>query len=79
MATISGPKKGKCERCGKYVGFGVIDYCVNCSKDLCPECMAGGCCGHVPAESGHEADDQPMSEDEFRRIKECRKGLHPDD
>jgi hypothetical protein len=44
----------KCERCGKgpQGEFGLLDYCAECSKDLCPECMEKGCCGTVPAESG---------------------------
>lgn len=48
----------KCERCGvEAVGeFGLLDYCAACSRDLCDACMAKGCCGHVPALSGEEAD-----------------------
>lgn len=48
----------KCERCratprGEYE---LLDYCAVCSKDLCDECMAKGCCGNVPARSGTEED-----------------------
>lgn len=49
-----------CERCGKKPdpnSYQLLDYCAHCSKDLCDECMAKGCCGHVPAESGSHADD----------------------
>jgi hypothetical protein len=47
----------KCERCGKSpVGYELHDYCRSCSKNLCAECMAKGCCGHVPAQSGQEDD-----------------------
>lgn len=49
-------EKGTCERCGKHVGFCEIDYCPTCSKDLCDECMAKGCCGKVPCPSGMEED-----------------------
>lgn len=46
-----------CERCGKRpVGYQLLDYCAECSRDLCSECMATGCCGRVPAVSGTEAD-----------------------
>jgi hypothetical protein len=42
-----------CERCGKGVrGYELFDYCTSCSKNLCPDCMAKGCCGHVPARGG---------------------------
>jgi hypothetical protein len=55
----------KCERCGaKPEGkYGLLDYCAQCSKDLCPKCMAKGCCGKIPADSGQAADDA-ASEDE---------------
>lgn len=48
----------KCERCGvKPKGeFELLDYCAVCSKDLCPDCMALGCCGSAPAKSGTRAD-----------------------
>ncbi len=54
----------ECERCGAKPGYltgsknyELFDYCANCAKNLCPECMAKGCCGHVPAESGMLADN----------------------
>jgi uncharacterized protein CbrC (UPF0167 family) len=49
----------KCERCGARkspTGEGAHDYCAECGKNLCPACMAEGCCGQVPAESGMKAD-----------------------
>lgn len=55
----------KCERCGakpKNDPNGLpqlLDYCAVCSKDLCPDCMAKGCCGNVPARSGE--NDEPES------------------
>lgn len=49
----------KCERCGKGPDgtFELLDYCADCSKDLCPDCMGAGCCGKVPAVSGMGVDD----------------------
>jgi hypothetical protein len=55
----------KCERCGKAEGartkedpngIHLFDYCANCQKNLCPACMAQGCCKKVPADSGMKAD-----------------------
>lgn len=49
----------KCERCRKETtGYELFDYCAQCSKNLCPTCMAAGCCRHVPARSGMTADDE---------------------
>jgi hypothetical protein len=55
-----------CERCGSkgerittgpFAGdYHMLDYCAECGKDLCPKCMAEGCCGNKPAESGMKAD-----------------------
>ncbi len=42
----------KCERCGKRIEILEHDYCEVCSKNLCDECMAEGCCGNIPAKSG---------------------------
>ncbi len=48
----------ECERChSKSEGYNLFDYCAVCSTNLCPHCMAEGCCGNVPAESGMEVDD----------------------
>lgn len=48
----------ECERChSKSEGYNLFDYCAVCSANLCPHCMAEGCCGNVPAESGSEADN----------------------
>lgn len=52
----------KCERCGAKRSrpdagpYDLLDYCAHCSKDLCDACMAKGCCGHVPADSGLATD-----------------------
>lgn len=48
----------KCERCGAQPSgdYDLHDYCARCSKNLCAECMAKGCCGQVPAESGMGED-----------------------
>jgi hypothetical protein len=61
-----------CERCGatpKARAPGqlpeLFDYCAECSKDLCPACMAKGCCGHTPALSGMGEDDGPVCGGEF--------------
>jgi len=52
-----------CERCGKApLGYDLLDYCAECSRDLCDKCMERGCCGHIPAISGEAedvAEDQP--------------------
>lgn len=61
-----------CERCGRSARMVMIadtkmqtreyfDYCAECSKNLCPECMAGGCCGITPAPSGSDADNDSHS------------------
>jgi hypothetical protein len=47
-----------CERCGKQsdpASYELMDYCAECSRNLCDDCMAKGCCGQVPATSGTEA------------------------
>ena len=31
--------------------YHLLAYCANCSRDLCPDCVEKGCCGHVPAET----------------------------
>lgn len=53
-----------CERCGSAVyGYDLFDYCAECSRNLCPDCMKNGCCGQAPAKSGmyldHEDEPQP--------------------
>jgi hypothetical protein len=40
-----------------------LDYCANCSKNLCEPCMARGCCGKRPAESGMKADSVDDGDD----------------
>lgn len=60
-------EKGFCERCGgqnfftdengRSVPMVCLPYCVECSKDLCDECMKRGCCGNVPAINGDEDDE----------------------
>ena len=55
----------KCERCGKRPkGYTLLDYCAKCSRGLCPDCMAEGCCGRKPALSGTAEDnsDDDVSE-----------------
>lgn len=49
----------KCEKCGAGPKgeFGLLDYCAECSRNLCDDCMAKGCCGHVPAWSGQDKQD----------------------
>lgn len=44
-----------CERCGTKSNpktYELFDYCALCSKNLCPKCMADGCCRSRPAKSG---------------------------
>lgn len=48
-----------CERCSKRAdpsSYELMDYCAECSRNLCDDCMAKGCCGKVPALSGTEQD-----------------------
>lgn len=55
----------KCERCGQSVpadSYELFDYCADCCKNLCEECMEKGCCGNVPATSGSEADNGEVDE-----------------
>lgn len=56
----------KCEGgCGmETTGYALFDYCAECSKNLCPKCMAKGCCGHTPALSGEEAGDSEAEGEE---------------
>jgi hypothetical protein len=56
----------KCEKCGKAPppdSYQLFDYCAVCSKDLCPDCMAKGHCGHTPALSGMGEDYSETPED----------------
>lgn len=56
----------KCEKCGAKndpQSYDLFDYCANCSKNLCPECMGKGCCGKVPADSGMQADHGDDTDD----------------
>lgn len=48
-----------CERCGASPKrpLGLLDYCAECSRDLCDDCMKKGCCGHIPARSGMDEDE----------------------
>lgn len=46
-----------CERClASPFGFELLDYCADCSTNLCKGCMEDGCCGNVPAISGTTED-----------------------
>jgi hypothetical protein len=56
----------RCERCGiSATGpYQLLDYCATCAKNLCTICMTRGCCGKVPAESGSEADAEPLENEE---------------
>jgi len=50
-----------CERCrAKAKGYDLHDYCARCSKNLCEDCMAKGCCRLTPAESGIAMDNACM-------------------
>jgi len=52
----------RCEGCGARSPspgasrYAMLDYCAECSRDLCDACMEKGCCGQVPALSGTAAD-----------------------
>lgn len=70
----------KCERCqAETKDYALHDYCAKCSKNLCDACMAKGCCGAKPAESGmalDAADDdeaQTMAEDALFATEEPRR------
>ena len=61
----------RCEKCNAVEpasdegssSFELFEYCGNCGKNLCPDCMEHkGCCGSVPALSGMDADG--LNEDE---------------
>lgn len=52
---LTGDTQMKCERCNTTL-VELPDYCAECGKNLCDECMDEGCCGCVPAESGSEDD-----------------------
>lgn len=50
----------ECERCHTNTpedGYELFDYCANCSRNLCDQCMEKGCCGKSPADSGTKADN----------------------
>jgi len=57
-----------CEHCGTTkpapdaADFALFDYCAECSRNLCDECMKKGCCGRNPALSGTDEDNGPDSE-----------------
>ncbi len=74
---------GKCERCGaRPVGeLALLDYCAECSKNLCAACMKLGCCGLAPAKSGTHDDNGPTQCDECDGVGgRCSKcGESPDD
>ena len=58
----------ECERCGKVArGFSLHDYCANCGKNLCADCITKGCCGKLPAESGMAADYEDEAEHQERK------------
>lgn len=49
------------------------DFCATCSRNLCPKCMAQGCCKAVPAVSGNEAmEEQPVCPECLRTIGHAR-------
>jgi hypothetical protein len=69
----------ECERCGaKPVGeYGLLDYCAECSADLCAACMATGCCGNVPATSG-SVDDGACANCDHDRATHMDSGVDAD-
>lgn len=56
-----------CARCGNFPPVDCLgvsesfDYCAVCDLTLCPSCMAEGCCGYKPADSGLDSDN-PLPE-----------------
>jgi len=50
----------KCEQCGAETdpaSYELHDYCAECGRNLCLECMEKGCCDNIPALSGMAADE----------------------
>jgi len=48
-----------CDRCDRTPvanPYALYDYCANCQRTLCDQCMADGCCGYRPALSGMTAE-----------------------
>lgn len=51
----------ECERCQAKPpagSFELFDYCAECGKNLCADCMEKGCCGETPAASGMADDEE---------------------
>ena len=60
-------KRLECTRCGALSPERDFwDFCRLCSTNLCDSCMADGCCGHVPAQSGFRAYDASDTDDRVR-------------
>ena len=54
----------KCEKCDVELdpqSYDLMDYCAECSKNLCGSCMKKGCCNNIPAKSGCEEDNCDLS------------------
>lgn len=59
-----------CEHCGTTLpaaSYELFDYCADCGRNLCPACMAKGCCGSAPARSGMEAEEEYVPGGDRRR------------
>lgn len=56
----------QCEKCGARPKgeYGLLSYCLHCSKDLCPKCMEKGCCKKVPAIDGETGEPWKPSEED---------------
>jgi len=67
----------ECERCHKTTsGYELHDYCAECGKNLCEDCMEKGCCGNVPASSGMQAAEEAdaaeqLQEEEAEQLKDA--------
>ena len=69
----------RCDECGAKTprpganGFAILDYCAECSRDLCDACMEMGCCGNVPALSGMRIDgDEDLDGDALPATLKCQ-------
>jgi hypothetical protein len=52
----------QCDRCGAGpAGAEAFERCALCGQRLCDECMAAGCCGHVPAVSARKVEEERTS------------------
>lgn len=60
-----------CSGCNKHAkAYDLFDYCAECSKNLCSDCMKKGCCENVPAKSGMNDDASETDDEDFDKHEE---------